>query len=40
MALLVTHQVVISAVVGIVPRSGGLVLYNTRTQASYAITVD
>jgi len=29
--LMVTHQVVISAITGIAPRSGGMVVYNTRT---------
>lgn len=29
--VMITHQVVISAITGISPRSGGLVLYNTKT---------
>jgi len=32
--LMVTHQVVIGAITGISPPSGGLVLYNSRTQQS------
>ena len=35
--LMVTHQVVISEVTGIVPPSGGLVLYNTKTQQSHPL---
>jgi phosphohistidine phosphatase SixA len=37
MVLLVTHQVVISAVTGIYAPSGGVVLFNTTTKASKAL---
>jgi len=37
MVLLVTHQVVISAVTGVYAPSGGVVLFNTTTKASKAL---
>lgn len=39
MVLLVTHQVVISAVTGIYAPSGGVVLFNTTTKASKALDI-
>ena len=39
LVLMITHQVVISAVTGISPPSGGLVVYNTYTQNAKAIRV-
>lgn len=39
LVLMVTHQVVINAVTGISPPSGGLVVYNTRTQDAKAVRV-
>ncbi|MGI9347658.1 MAG: histidine phosphatase family protein [Gammaproteobacteria bacterium] len=38
--LLVTHQVVINAVTGISPPSGGLVVYNTQTGARQAVWLE
>ena len=38
--LMVTHQVVISAVTGIAPPSGGLVVYNPVTGAARAVRLD
>ena len=35
--LMVTHQVVISAVTGIAPRSGGMVVYNSRTGEALSV---
>jgi hypothetical protein len=31
---MVTHQVVISAITGIAPRSGGIIAYNSRTSTA------
>lgn len=39
LVLMVTHQVVISAVTGLSPPSGGLVVYNTTTQTAKAVRV-
>ena len=39
LVLMVTHQVVINAVTGISPPSGGLVVYNTQTGAAKAVRV-
>ena len=39
LVLMVTHQVVINAVTGISPPSGGLVVYNTRTRDAKAVRV-
>ena len=39
LVLMVTHQVVISAITGISPRSGGLVVYNTSTQNAKSVRV-
>ncbi|EHI48029.1 phosphohistidine phosphatase SixA [SAR116 cluster alpha proteobacterium HIMB100] len=36
--LMITHQVVISAITGISPPSGGLVVYNTSTQNAKAVS--
>ncbi|CAI8430980.1 MAG: Uncharacterised protein [SAR116 cluster bacterium MED-G04] len=38
--LMVTHQVVIQAATGISPRSGGMVVHNTRTGASLRVQLD
>ena len=38
--LMVTHQVVISAVTGIAPPSGGMVVYNTATGAARSVRLD
>ena len=38
--LMVTHQVVISAVTGIAPPSGGMVVYNTVTGAARSVRLD
>lgn len=38
LVLMVTHQVVIQAITGISPRSGGMVLYNGRTGQSVRFT--
>lgn len=38
--LMVTHQVVISAITGVSPPSGGMVVYNTATKASKAVRLD
>ena len=35
--LMVTHQVVISAITGIAPRSGGMVVYNSRTGEAVSV---
>ena len=35
--LMVTHQVVISAITGIAPRSGGMVVYNSRTGEALSV---
>ena len=35
--LMVTHQVVISAITGIAPRSGGMVVFNSRTGAAVSV---
>lgn len=35
--LMVTHQVVISAITGIAPRSGGMVVYNSRTGEAMSV---
>ena len=37
--LMVTHQVVISAITGIAPRSGGIVVYNSRTGESVSVPI-
>lgn len=37
--LMVTHQVVISAITGISPESGGVVLYNTQTKEAARISL-
>jgi hypothetical protein len=34
LVLMVTHQVVISAITGIAPRSGGIIAYNSRTNTA------
>jgi len=36
---MVTHQVVISAITGIAPRSGGIVVYNSRTGESVSVPI-
>jgi hypothetical protein len=35
--LMVTHQVVISAITGISPRSGGMVVYNSRSGEAVSV---
>ena len=37
LVLMVTHQVVISAITGIAPQSGGMVVYNSRTGAKLSV---
>ena len=37
LVLMVTHQVVISAITGIAPQSGGMVAYNSRTGAKLSV---
>ena len=37
LVLMVTHQVVISAITGIAPRSGGIIAYNSRTNTARRI---
>jgi phosphohistidine phosphatase SixA len=37
--LMVTHQVVISAITGIAPRSGGIVVYNSRTGDAVSVSI-
>ena len=37
LVLMVTHQVVISAITGIAPRSGGIIAYNSRTSTARRI---
>ena len=39
LVLMVTHQVVISAITGIAPRSGGIIAYNSRTGSARRITL-
>lgn len=39
LVLMVTHQVVISAITGISPPSGGLVVFNTNTRTAATVTV-
>ena len=37
LVLMVTHQVVISAITGIAPRSGGIIAYNSSTNTARRI---
>ena len=40
LVLMVTHQVVILNITGIVPSSGGIVIYNSQTRQSKQINIE
>lgn len=39
LVLMITHQVVISAITGIAPRSGGIIAFNSRTGVAQRVTL-